>query len=223
MILTIWSSKGGVGKTSIAVEIADRLKSAIITNEANTRVPLFSFLKDKYYVLEHNQTISELTLPTNVIFDFGGMVDPRVLEAVELSKYILIPVTPSMIDVQKCAEDIEGILTSFKSVATDFSEDELSQLFESLLNKFVIIINKNIMEDESVAIINQITNILTQSGINHKFTYFTVPESRALKNMHAEMQSITQMIASSQSSILLARSYKKINTVFNEIIQFITK
>jgi hypothetical protein len=79
------------------------------------------------------------------------------------------------------------------------------------------------MEEESAAIIKQITNILAQSGINHKFQYFTVPESRALKNMHAEMQSIQEMIKNSASSMLLARSYKKINTVFNEIIEFITK
>ena len=222
-MITIWSSKGGVGKTSIAVELAERLEAGIITNEANSRIPLFSFLKGKYYVLEHEQTVSELNSNENIILDFGGMVDPRVLEAVELSKYILMPVTPSMIDIQKCAEDIEGILTAFKVAGENLSQEEFMNLINEILSKIIIIVNKNVMEGESQAVVGQITNILKTSGIEYQFKYFTVPESRALKNMHAEMLSIKQMITSSQSPMLLSRSYSKINTVFEKIVQFITQ
>jgi len=151
------------------------------------------------------------------------MVDPRVLEAVELSKYILIPVTPSMIDIQKCAEDIEGILTAFKIACEDLSQDEFTAIINEILSKIIIVINKNIMEDESQSVVSQITKILETSGIKHQFKHFTVPESRALKNMHAEMKSIKQMIESAQSPMLLKRSYKKINNVFEEITQFITQ
>ena len=222
-MITIWSSKGGVGKTSIAVELAERLGAGIITNETNSRLPLFSFLKGKYYVLEHEQTISELDINENIIFDFGGMVDPRVLEAVELSKFILMPVTPSMIDIQKCAEDIEGILTAFKIASEGLLQGEFVSLINEILSRIVIIVNKNVMDGESQSVVEQITKILKASGIEHKFKYFTIPESRALKNMHAEMQSITQMIRGSHSPMLLTRSYNKINNVFNEITQFITQ
>ena len=222
-MITIWSSKGGVGKTSIAVELAERLGAGIITNEANSRIPLFSFLKGKYYVLEHEQTVSELNINENVILDFGGMVDPRVLEAIELSKYILMPVTPSMIDIQKCAEDIEGILTAFKIAGENLAQEDFIALINEILSRIIIIVNKNVMEGESQAVVGQITNILKASGIECQFTYFTVPESRALKNMHAEMLSIKQMIGNSQSPMLLSRSYSKINTVFDQIVQFITQ
>ena len=222
-MLTIWSCKGGVGKTSIAVELAERLGAGIITNEANSRLPLFSFLKGKYYVLEHEQTISELNINEDVILDFGGMVDPRVLEAIELSRYILMPVTPSMIDIQKCAEDIEGILTAFKMASEDLSQEEFIVLINEILSRIVIIVNKNVMEGDSQAVVEQITNILKASGIEHCFRYFTIPESRALKNMHTEMLSIKQMIDNSHSPMLLSRSYSKINNVFNQIVQFITK
>ena len=222
-MITIWSSKGGVGKTSIAVELAERLGAGIITNEANSRLPLFSFLQGKYYVLEHEQTISELDINENVILDFGGMVDPRVLEAVELSKHILMPVTPSMIDIQKCAEDIEGILTAFKMASENLSQEEFIALINEILSRIIIIVNKNVMDGDSQAVVEQITNILKASGIEHHFKYFTIPESRALKNMHAEMLSIKQMIDNSHSPMLLSRSYSKINNVFNEIVQFITK
>lgn len=222
-MITIWSSKGGVGKTSIAVELAERLGAGIITNEANSRLPLFSFLKGKYYVLEHEQTVSELNINENVILDFGGMVDPRVLEAIELSKYILMPVTPSMIDIQKCAEDIEGILTAFKIAGENLAQEDFIALINEILSRIIIIVNKNVMEGESQAVVGQITNILKASGIECQFTYFTVTESRALKNMHAEMLSIKQMIGNSQSPMLLSRSYSKINTVFDQIVQFITQ
>ena len=222
-MITIWSSKGGVGKTSIAVELAERLGAGIITNEANSRLPLFSFLEGKYYVLEHEQTISELNINKNVILDFGGMVDPRVLEAIELSQYILMPVTPSMIDIQKCAEDIEGILTAFKIAGENLAQEDFIALINEILSRIIIIVNKNVMEGESQAVVGQITNILKASGIECQLTHFTLPESRALKNMHAEMLSIKQMISNAQSPMLLSRSYSKINTVFEKIVQFVTK
>lgn len=222
-MITIWSSKGGVGKTSIAVELAERLGAGIITNEANSRLPLFSFLEGKYYVLEHEQTISELNINKNVILDFGGMVDPRVLEAIELSQYILMPVTPSMIDIQKCAEDIEGILTAFKIAGENLAQEDFFALINEILSRIIIIVNKNVMEGESQAVVGQITNILKASGIECQLTHFTLPESRALKNMHAEMLSIKQMISNAQSPMLLSRSYSKINTVFEKIVQFVTK
>ncbi|MCO4814823.1 MAG: hypothetical protein KC454_08920 [Flavobacteriales bacterium] len=222
-MITIWSSKGGVGKTSIAVELSARLGAGIITNEANSRLPMFSFLKNKYYVLEHEQTLGELNINQEIVFDFGGMVDPRVLEAVEISQYILMPVTPSMIDIQKCAEDIEGILMAFRSACEDFSEDEIRGVITEVLNKIVIIVNKSIMESESQSVVLQISNILQGGGVDHQFKHFTVPESRALKNMHAEMKSITQMIESSHSPMLLKRSYGKVNNAFEEITQFIIK
>jgi hypothetical protein len=173
--------------------------------------------------LEHEQAVSELNINENVILDFGGMVDPRVLEAIELSKYILMPVTPSMIDIQKCAEDIEGILTAFKIAGEHLSQEEFVSLVNEILSRIIIIVNKNVMEGESQAVVSQIINILKASGIEHRFNYFTIPESRSLKNMHAEMLSIKQMISNSQSPMLLSRSYSKINTVFNQIVQFITQ
>lgn len=223
MMLTIWSSKGGVGKTSIAVEMAKRLNAAIITNEANTRVPLFSFLKGKYFVLEHEQTISELPINEkgNTILDFGGMVDPRVLEAVELSKFILMPVTPSMIDIQKCAEDIEGILATFRDAMKGSPKKEIEETLAYILSKFVIISNKALMETETEAVVQQISNILSQSGIKHEFNHFTIPLTKSLQHMHAEMRSISEMIEAAGNP-LLKNSYKKVNQVFADITGFVT-
>ena len=164
-----------------------------------------------------------MNINENVILDFGGMVDPRVLEAIELSQYILMPVTPSMIDVQKCAEDIEGILTAFKIAGENLAQEDFIALINEILSRIIIIVNKNVMEGESQAVVGQITNILKASGIEYQLTHFTLPESRALKNMHAEMLSIKQMISNAQSPMLLSRSYSKINTVFEKIVQFVTQ
>ena len=77
------------------------------------------------------------------------------------------------------------------------------------------------MESETEAIVSQITSILAQSGITHKFNHFTIPQTKSLQHMHAEMRSISEMIEAANSP-LLKKSYKKVNQVFSDIVEFVT-
>jgi cellulose biosynthesis protein BcsQ len=156
-----------------------------------------------------------------VIFDFGGMIDPRVLEAIEISKSLLIPVTPSMIDVQKCAEDIAGIVDAFILSSEDFDSNSKELLINEVLNKVIIVVNKSVMDIEANSVLKQINSILLECNIKHNFKNIIIPESRALKNMHTEMQSIRQMIQTSYSPMLLKRSYNKINSSFDSLVKLL--
>jgi MinD-like ATPase involved in chromosome partitioning or flagellar assembly len=187
----VWTIKGGDGKTSIAAEIALRLGLPIITNEPYTTLDII-FNEDTLLQLKRDEAVPNYG-DCGMMFDFGGYIDERVIDAIKQSDYVLVPTIPEVSDIQVLINSIMEI--------------------QKYNQNIVVVVNKT----ESEKDIEIVRQAVEQIG---KFPIFEIKKSRALPNIYIEKKSIAEMVANSKIS---AWHYGKVDKQFCDIIDFITK
>lgn len=193
MKITLYNFKGGVGKTSIACNLALSLNYAIVTNDIYS--PLEMALEEKNILkLDINQDLPEFPKDYNLIFDLGGYIDTRAIKAIEQSDYVLIPTTSEFKTLQTTLHTIEEIQS---------------------INKNIVIIANATKSQKDFDFIKEV--IENKCG---KFPIFNIKFSKALDNVFLEKQSIKAMTLENG---LKKYHYQSVALQFEEIIQFINK
>ena len=121
--LTVFSPKGGVGKTAIALNLALTYGYGIITNDKSTIIDKVLPLTERM-ILDDREEIPDIPDFMPVIFDFGGYPDKRLFRALDQSRFLLLPILARK-------ENLENNLDFIK---------EMTERIE--LSRMIIIINE---------------------------------------------------------------------------------
>ena len=188
--ITIWTKKGGCGKTNIAGELALRLEYPAITNEQESMLSVI-MPKDRLKMLESNEDVPNFDC--GMVFDFGGYIDARIIEALKQSDYILVPTLPEVSEIQSCISTIQAIKKYNKNIVVIANKTESKEDFET------------------------IQEAIKQIG---DYPVFEIKKSRALPNLYTEKKSIKQLM---EESPLLRYSYRKVSKQFDDLIKYLIK
>ncbi|MDH5796359.1 MAG: hypothetical protein OEY79_02315, partial [Anaplasmataceae bacterium] len=102
----------------------------------------------------------------NIIFDFGGYIDTRIVDALEQSDCVIVPTLPEMPDIQGCIDTINTI---------------------KQYNSNVIVVINRFLNDDTLDII--------QKALKDQYTIRCLNQSKAFPNIYKYKKSILDMAA----------------------------
>tara|TARA_Y100000389_G_scaffold196642_1_gene229935 strand:- start:22 stop:600 length:579 start_codon:yes stop_codon:yes gene_type:complete len=191
MKITIFSLKGGVGKTSISVNLALTLKYGIITNDVYT--PLERVIaKESLLKLNQNQALPDLPENYDIIFDFGGYVDSRVVEAINISNYVIIPVTSSYLDLQLAINTIEEI---------------------KKYNNNIIIVANMLSSQKDYSLIQE-----AMTKMEYTYPIMPIKRTASIKNIFSNKQSIESLVSKGGLS---KYHYQNAKSQFDDLVKLL--
>lgn len=107
--IVVWSAKGGVGKTAIALNLALEFEYGIVTNDQFSIVDKV-LDKGNFIKLSPKDRLPSFSPKTPIIYDFGGFVDERVGKAIRGCQWVIVPILPYKEGLQTALDCIEEIL-----------------------------------------------------------------------------------------------------------------
>lgn len=177
MRITVFTLKGGQGKTSISLALALLYDFLVVTNDEYS--PIDKVLsKGQVKHLKQNESLPPVPADVDLIFDFGGYPDGRVLDALACSDWVIIPVIyDSPLEMQTAIKTIREIEQFNKNIllVVNRTHKGTFEAAKTILDGFV------------------------------KYPLFEVKQSTAFSKMVTEGKSIRQLM---DDNFLLGYHYK---------------
>lgn len=165
MLLVVYNFKGGEGKSRIAQNLALTMDYSIITNDVFS--PIEKILKNHQFLkIWPDQKFPDVSVDDDIIFDLGGYPDGRVVQILKKSRFIIVPIT----------NEIDNIQVGINTIDT----------IEKYNKNIIIIANRTTANDFQV-----ISNDLS---CLYNYPIFEVKKSTALSKLSTRRQSIREIV-----------------------------
>jgi cellulose biosynthesis protein BcsQ len=110
MKISVINMKGGVGKTILSQTVAQHpmIDANIITNDPYTALELL-YEEDVIVEKDTNKILSSLDSEGDIVFDFGGFIDKNILEILNKSDIVIVPMTSHFDTIKASIETLQEI------------------------------------------------------------------------------------------------------------------
>lgn len=160
MSIAVYNIKGGVGKTTLSVQISQMLNYMYVSNDPfasahnlldASKVKMFS--EEKY---------NEIPFEEKTVYDFGGFFDKRISNIIKKVDKVVIPTLTSIVDVQGTLATLNAVLKLNKNVVIvinraknnekaielrDYLLDEIAAIDKSLEIEILFVRDSSPLED----------------------------------------------------------------------------
>ena len=160
MSFVVYSIKGGVGKTTLSVQISQMLEHTYVTNDSHSSA--HNLMPEEKGFLVSIEEYEEIPYDDNVVYDFGGFKDTRINDIIKQANKIVIPTLTSIVDVQATLATLKDIIEINKNIilvvnraknnnkATELKEylvDEIKKLDSNIDIPIIFVRESSVLED----------------------------------------------------------------------------
>lgn len=191
MFIVVYNFKGGEGKSKIAANLALTMDYSVVTNDIYSPIDNL-FNEDKVMKLHPNDAMPDFDVTDNIIFDFGGYPDSRVVKILEQAALVIVPITNEEDNIQVGINTIDEI--------------------KNYTNNIVIVANKTVKGDYE-AIKQDLANYFN-------YPVFEIKKSTAVKRMSSSGKSIKSLASTGGLlSLHYSKISKQFDQLINHINQ----
>jgi cellulose biosynthesis protein BcsQ len=156
----VYSIKGGVGKTTLSVQISQMLEYTYVTNDSHSSA--HNLMPEEKGFLVSSEEYEEIPFDNNVVYDFGGFKDTRIKDIIKQSKKIIIPTLTSIVDLQATLATLKDIAEVNKNIIIvinraksnnkalelkEYLEEEIKKSYNDLNITIIFVRESSVLED----------------------------------------------------------------------------
>lgn len=160
MSIVVYSIKGGVGKTTLSVQISQMLDYTYVTNDSHSSA--HNLMPEEKGFLVSSEEYEEIPYDDRVVYDFGGFKDTRINNIIKKSNKVIIPTLTSIVDVQATLATLKDVIEVNKNIiivvnrtknnnkSTELKEyllEEIEKLYGKVNIPIIFVRDSSVLED----------------------------------------------------------------------------